>query len=105
MGGPGQGAGGRAPVGMAPAGFKSEFSQSADDDKGKVLAQTFVKAGQVTGESKAGLRDAVRATAQQSADEVDRQRVSRQGQSAVRDYFQAMQAAEQPTAPPPANKP
>jgi len=90
MGGPGQGAGGKAPSAPAPFSFKDEVSKSQDNEKGRTLASSFVKADQLVGESSATMRDVVRSNVQDSTDEVDRQRVGRQAANAVRDYFKTL---------------
>lgn len=96
MGGPGQGAGGQARVEEAPFDFKEEISKSADNDKGQILAQTLVKADAEKGESTAQLREVVRSNLQDATDEVDNQRISRQAQKAVRDYFTGITGQPQP---------
>ena len=102
-GGPGRGAGGEAPSEAAPFDFKEEISKSKDDEKGQTLAQTFVKADAEKGEAKAELREVVRSNLQQSTDEVDSQRISRQAQKTVRDYFTTITGdANTPTTPAPA---
>ena len=89
-GGPGQGAGGRAPVAPAPFAFKAEVSKSHDDSGGKTIASTFIKADALKGESKAEVRQIVESETKVATDEVDQQRVSRQAQQAVKQYFQSM---------------
>lgn len=101
MGGPGQGAGGQALIEAAPMGFKDEFSASQTDEKGRILASTFVKAGMLKGESKLALQEVVRSSLQQTTDVVDQQKVSRKAQQAVRDYFSSMTAGTS-AAPDPA---
>lgn len=90
MGGPGQGMGGQAPYGAAPFGVKQEVSQSHDDDSGRVIASTLIKAESLKGESRAQVQQIVESETKEATDEVDQQRVSRQAQRAVREYFQSM---------------
>ena len=49
-----------------------------------------MKADSEKGETTAQLREVVRSNLQEATDEVDSQRVSRQAQKAVRDYFNAI---------------
>ena len=90
-GGPGQANGGRPAPQEAPFGVKQELSESQTDEKGKVLASSFVKAGTVVGESKAGLSDAVLQEKQDAADQVDEDRIPRASAQAVKNYFQTLQ--------------
>lgn len=90
MGGAGQGMGGQAESTPAPFGFKDEISKSQDNEKGRILASSFVKADQLIGESTAGLREVIQSNVKDSADEIDRQRIGRQAASAVRDYFKTL---------------
>jgi hypothetical protein len=90
-GGPGQANGGRPAPEEAPFGVKQELSESQTDEKGKVLASSFVKAGTVVGESKAGLSDAVLQEKQDAADQVDEDRIPRASAQAVKNYFQTLQ--------------
>jgi hypothetical protein len=101
MGGPGIGAGGTAPVEEAPFDFKEEISKSQENEKGQILAQTLVKSDAEKGESTAELREVVRSNLQESTDEVDNQRISRQAQKAVRDYFSGI-TGQAPSEPAPA---
>lgn len=94
QGGPGQGAGGQAGVEEAPFDFKEEISKSQDNEKGAILAKTYVKADAEKGESTAELREVVRSNLQEATDEVDNQRISRQAQKAVRDYFNGITGEE-----------
>lgn len=101
MGGPGQGAGGRSQKDQAPFGVKQEVAPSQDNQKGKILASTFVKDNKpIPGSSKENLKDAVAAAREEAADEVDQERISKQAQKAVREYFSAMERDSDPgTAP------
>jgi len=90
-GGPGQGAGDRSQKQAAPFSVKQEVSPSQEDEKGRILASTFVKAGSIKGESKAQLQQALESSEKEATDEVDQERVSRQNQKVVREYFESMQ--------------
>jgi hypothetical protein len=91
MGGPGQGGGGRAPIAPAPFDTQAQKSPSQNDERGRILARTFVRDGQtVIGESKAELRQAAQAEQERAAEEVEQQRISRQAQRATREYFKAL---------------
>jgi hypothetical protein len=89
-GAPGQAAGDRPAPQEAPFGVKQELSESQTDEKGKVLASSFVKAGTIVGESKAGLSDAVLQEKQDAADQVDEDRIPRASAQAVKNYFQTL---------------
>ena len=80
--------------------MKQEVAPSQDNNKGKILASTFVKDNKpMAGSSKEGLKEAVRAAQEEAADEVDQDRISKQAQKAVRDYFNAMERDADPSAP------
>jgi hypothetical protein len=89
-GNPGQASGARPGPQEAPFGVKQELSESQTDEKGKVLASSFVKAGTVVGESKAGLSNAVLQEKQDAADQVDEDRIPRASAQAVKNYFQTL---------------
>jgi hypothetical protein len=90
--GVGQGQGMNAASGAPEAPFttKQEVSKSKDIEKGRIIAATFVKADALKGESKAEVREVAEAAMQESTDEVDTERVSRQAQKVVKDYFGSM---------------
>ena len=90
MGGPGQGAGGQANFAPAPFAFKSEVSKSHDDEAGRTIASSLIKADAIKGESKAQVQEIVESETKDATDEVDQQRVSRQAQQAVKQYFQSL---------------
>jgi hypothetical protein len=96
-GGPGQAMGDRTYKAQAPYGVKQEVSTSEDIDDGRVLASTFIKAKNEKGTSAAQLQEMVTPTEQEATDEVDQERVSRQAQKVVRDYFKSVhdEAAKQ----------
>jgi hypothetical protein len=106
MGGPGQGNGGRAGERPAPFGVKKVVSHSKDDDKGKILAANLIKDNQpIKGKGKLGLQQVAEAAQKEAPDEVDQERVSRQAQSAVKEYFNSMAKEEPAPAPSPAPAP
>jgi hypothetical protein len=90
-GGLGRGAGDRSFKQNAPYAVKQEVAPSQDDEKGKILASTFVKAKSIKGESKAELRQVAQTAEQQQTDEVDQEGVSRPAQKVVREYFGSME--------------
>ena len=87
----GQGAGDRSGKAYAPYTVKAEVSPSQDIETGRLLASTFVKAGTVKGESKEQLKEVAASAMKDATDEIDQQRVSRQAQKVVREYFSSMQ--------------
>ncbi len=99
MGGAGQGRGGQAPFAQAPFGIKQELSPSENQEGGQLLASYFVKSDALIGDSTAELRDVAQSAVQNVTDEVDQQRISRQAQSAVRNYFNAMSNRPAPATP------
>lgn len=97
QGGPGIAAGGRRPdPTVAPFAVKQELSQSQTNDKGKVIASTFIKAPADRGESKIEFSRALESAKQDAADEVHNERIPRSAQQAVKDYFATM-ANDPPT--------
>ncbi len=94
QGGPGIGNGGVASKSPAPFGTKTEMSPSQDNDAGKVLASSFIKAGTIKGESKAQLSNVAASAIKDAPDEVEQDRVSRQAQQVVKEYFETMQKPE-----------
>jgi hypothetical protein len=95
----GIGAGDRSAKEQAPYAVKPEMSPSLDDDKGKVLASTLVKASSIKGESKEALKEVSEAAIKEAAEEVDQDRVSRQAQRVVREYFGSMQKDAETASP------
>lgn len=101
MGGPGIGAGGRAPNEQAPFGMKRETSPTQNQDKGRVLASTFIKDNKpIKGAAQADLKDVANAAQQEAADEVDQERIGRSAQNVVKEYFGSLEK-EEPAAPAP----
>ncbi len=87
QGGAGIGQGGNIGMAEAPFTVKQEVSKSKDNEKGKIIAASLVKAEALKGESKAEIREISKSMLQDATDEVDSERVSRQGQNVVKDYF------------------
>lgn len=91
-GGPGRGAGNnRPPPEVAPYQVKDETDIHQRDEKGKVLASNFVKAGSVKGEAKMEMHKILPSMDKEATDEVDEQRISRQDRDAVRGYFDTLE--------------
>jgi hypothetical protein len=96
-GNPGQGPGGFG-VGQGPRNFKAEapyavkqeISSSEDIEGGKILASTLVKAQSEKGKSKVQLQQIMAQGEKESTDEVEQDRISRQSQQAVKEYFRSM---------------
>lgn len=87
-GGPGIGAGNNRPAPeVAPFQTKAEVDSSQRDEKGKILASTFVKAGSIKGDAKLEMHKVLPSVEQEATDEVDEQRIPRQDAGVVRDYF------------------
>lgn len=101
MGGPGIGAGGRAEVSQAPFGVKKESSPTQNQDKGRLLASSFIKDNKpIKGAARADLKEVAVAAQQEAADEVDTERITRGAQNVVREYFGSLEK-EAPAAPAP----
>jgi hypothetical protein len=86
FGGPGQANGGGPKPTETPFDTVKELSRSKTDDKGKIVASNFVKAGALKGESKAKLQEIIKSNENEATDEVDSTRVSRQARDAVLEY-------------------
>jgi hypothetical protein len=91
MGGPGRGAGGNAPYAVAPAAFKDEFDPSQDIESGKLLANVQIRDKNERGESVAEFQQIVQSAQREATDEIDTQRVGRQAQNAVKEYFRSLE--------------
>jgi hypothetical protein len=87
-GGPGVAMGNNRPGPTeAPFQTKNETDVSQKDEKGRVLASSFVKAGSIKGDAKMQLHDVLPSVDKDATDEVGEQRVPRQDQDVVRGYF------------------
>lgn len=86
MGGVGAGNNRPAPA-IAPFATKDETDIKQKDEKGKILASNFVKAGSLKGDAKMQLHDVLPPTDKDAAEEVGEQRIPRQDQDVVRGYF------------------
>ena len=90
--GGGQAAGDRTYKAQAPYTVKPEMSPSQDDEKGRILANSFVKDDKpLKGSSSASLKDVAAAAEQEQTDEIDQDHVSRQAEHTVHEYFRSMQ--------------
>jgi hypothetical protein len=67
--------------------LKNELDSKQKDEKGKVLASNFVRAGSIKGDAKLQLHDVLPAMDKDATDEVGEQRIPRQDQDVVRGYF------------------
>ncbi len=101
----GQGAGDRSLKQQAPYQVKQEVSKSQDDEKGRILASTLVKAAAIKGESKETAKEVAASELKDQTEEVDQDRVSRQAQSVVKDYFSTMQQDAEAVAKTPTTAP
>ena len=72
---------------VAPFQVKEETDTSEKNEKGKILARTFVKAGSIKGDAKMELHDVLPSVDKDATDEIDEQRIPRQDAAVVRDYF------------------
>lgn len=90
MGGPGRGRGGNAPSEATAVGFKTE-RQTVHTGKGAIIGQTLFDGEQVKGEVKSNLVEIVTAGEREASDRIDRDRVPRQYQGAVKAYFTNVQ--------------
>ncbi|MGN6506629.1 MAG: hypothetical protein ACTHM6_13805 [Tepidisphaeraceae bacterium] len=89
---PGAGTGHSNPFGASPgaplqASIDKAVSPSDNTDPDHVLAGSLIKGDSPRGESHAPLQNVAKAAAQQAAEEVESERVNREGQKVVRDYF------------------
>ncbi|MEM8872873.1 MAG: hypothetical protein AAGD32_01325 [Planctomycetota bacterium] len=89
-GGPGQGQGGDPGKVAAPFGVKQEFSPSENQEDGQLLASYYVQAEALVGEAKQQLKEVAESAVKNQTDEVDQQRISREAQNAVRNYFNSL---------------
>jgi len=88
----GIGAGDRTYKSPAPFGVKQQISPSQDDEKGRILASTFIKDNKpFKGASTETLKQVVESALKEQTDEVEQERISRQAQRAVREYFNSME--------------
>lgn len=90
LGGPGRGSGGRAPAEQTAVGFKTE-RQKIHTGKGAVIGQTLVDGDQFKGEVSSALVEVVSAGEREASDRMNRDRVPRQYQPAIKAYFTNVQ--------------
>jgi hypothetical protein len=89
---PQQGKGGaKMGIAMAPATFTQELDPSKDNEKGKILASRYVKAGIDPGHSTAGLKSVAASAEKDAPDDIDQDHIPREAQQAEKEYFSAMQ--------------
>ncbi len=91
QGGPAMAAGARPDAQEAPFGVKQEVTSYQTDEKGKILASSFVKAGSVKGDSKVELSNDALKDYQEATDEVQEDRIPRNASNAVKEYFKTLQ--------------
>ncbi|MBU0717549.1 MAG: hypothetical protein KJ749_04810 [Planctomycetes bacterium] len=112
MGNLGRGRGGLAPEQQTAVDFQVEKAK-VQTTKGAIIGQFLVEGEQVKGEVKAGLGDVVTAAEHDASDRINRNRIPRQYQKAVKEYFSQMreymegrgQAAGSPSNAPSAESP
>ena len=85
------GVGGKAESAEAPFTVKQEVSKSQNNEKGRIIAASLVKADPIKGESHADTKAVQQAAEQESTDEVDNERVGRPAQKVVKDYFGSLE--------------
>lgn len=90
-GGPGPGGGKADGITEAPFAMKAEIAPSKNIATGRILASSFVKAGDIKGNARAGLSKVAASALQDSTDDVNEQNISKQSQDVVKRYFQTMQ--------------
>lgn len=87
----GQGAGDRTYKSPAPYSTTPEMSPSQDDEKGRILASFFIKDNNPNkGSSTETLKEVAERALNEQTDEIDQDRVSRQAQGVVKEYFGTM---------------
>ncbi len=91
MGDLGQGRGGLAQSEETPVGFKIERDQ-VKTTKGKIIGQFLVDGEQVKGEMDPEFAEVVAAAERDATDTINRDRIPRQYQKAVREYFSRLPA-------------
>ncbi|HEX4797030.1 MAG TPA: hypothetical protein VH370_24780 [Humisphaera sp.] len=97
-GGPGVSAGGKRPNPTeAPFGTKTELSQSQTNDKGRILASSFVKAPAERGTSNMSLSQVAESEIKDATDEVQQDRIPRSSWNAVKGYFDTLKKTDQPS--------
>ena len=90
MGKLGQGRGGLAPEARTKVGFKTERGK-VHTGKGTIIGQFLVDGEQVAGEVSEDLADLVSAAERDASDLINRDRVPRQYQKAIKKYFSSVQ--------------
>lgn len=95
QGGFAQAAGGRPKGEVTPFSTQQVVAPSQDNEKGKILASSFVKAASERGESEAELQEVLEREYNESTDEVEQDRIPAQAREAVKDYFDSVKADPQ----------
>jgi len=90
MGDLGQGRGGIAPEQQTAVGFKSEHAE-VHTGKGAIIGQFLVDGEQTKGEVNSVLAEVAPAAQREASDRINRDRVPRQYQQAVKEYFSNVQ--------------
>jgi len=86
MGQMGQGQGGLAKSEKTDVGFKTEKGKVATT-KGAIVGQFLVDGEQVKGDAKSALAEVVSSAERDASDRINRDRIPRQYQKAVKEYF------------------
>ena len=79
-----------------PFGTKTELSQSQTNDKGKILASSFVKAPAERGQSNMTLSQVAESEMKDATDEVQQDRIPRGSWKAVKGYFDTLKTDQTP---------
>lgn len=90
MGKLGRGRGGLAPEQQTDVGFKTERAK-VHTGKGAIIGQFLVDGEQVKGEVSSSLEEIVTAAEHDASDRINRNRIPRQYQKAVKAYFSNVQ--------------
>ncbi|HVT88990.1 MAG TPA: hypothetical protein VHD56_09070 [Tepidisphaeraceae bacterium] len=92
----GIGAGDRTYKNAAPYQVKQEIDPSQDDEKGRILASNYIKDNKPNkGQSTETLKEVADRAQKEQVDEIDQERISRQAQKAVKEYFNSMSTQQQ----------
>lgn len=104
MGQVGQGRGGLAPEQQTDVGFKIDRAK-VHTGRGAIIGQVQFDGEQVKGEVDAQLVDVVTAAERDASDRINRDRIPRQYQKAVKAYFSDMRKLTPDAPPPPPSEP
>lgn len=96
MAGGGVGAGDRTQKAQAPFGVQQVVDPSQDNESGRIIASNFIKDNNpLKGKSSETLKEIAEKAQTEQTDEIDTERVGRQAQNAVKQYFNTV-AKEDP---------